>query len=102
MFALDDDELIYLHDTNEKQCSIAASVQPWLHPHPVGAHWQLGRWGVSRRKPSIPWSRVGRPTPCRCLRDIRVALVYSTRFPDEHGEIVSNLDVYSHQTAQAG
>jgi len=33
--------------------------------------------------------------------DIRVALVYSTRFPDEHGEILSYPDVYSHQTARA-
>jgi len=33
--------------------------------------------------------------------DIRVALVYSTRFPDEHGEIMSYPDVYSHQTARA-
>jgi murein L,D-transpeptidase YcbB/YkuD len=33
--------------------------------------------------------------------DIRVALVYSTRSPDENGEIMSNPDVYSHRTARA-
>ena len=32
--------------------------------------------------------------------DIRVAFVYATRFPDEHGEIMSYPDVYSHQTAR--
>ena len=34
------------------------------------------------------------------LEDIRVALVYSTHFPDGNGEIMSYPDVYSHQTAR--
>jgi murein L,D-transpeptidase YcbB/YkuD len=102
MFDLDDDQLIYLHDTNEKQLfnrSQRALSHGCIRVQQARA---LAAWSLGVSEKAID-SMVARgstyavPVP----EDIRVALVYSTRFPDERGEIISYPDVYSRQTARA-
>ena len=101
MFDLDDDELIYLHDTNEKQLfnrDQRALSHGCIRVQQARA---LAAWSLGVSEKAID-SMVARgstqavPVP----EDIRVVFVYSTRFPDEHGEIISYPDVYSHQTAR--
>lgn len=102
MFDLDDDELIYLHDTNEKQLfnrgqralshgcirvQQARALAAWALGVPENAIDSLVARGSTY---AVPMSE-----------DIQVALVYSMRFPDEHGEITSYADVYSHSVARA-
>jgi murein L,D-transpeptidase YcbB/YkuD len=102
MFDLDDDELIYLHDTNEKylfnrrQRAISHGCIRVQQARPLAA-WVLG---VS---PEAIDSMIARGTTSVPLsEDIPVALVYFTRFPDENGEIASYPDVYAgRQTADA-
>lgn len=95
MFALDNDEFILLHDTNEKAL-FSRAQRAFSHgcvrveqALPLVA-WSLG---VSReevdamivhgRTHSVPLSEL-----------IPVALVYFTRFPDEHGQMASHPDIY--------
>jgi len=102
MFGLDDDGLIYLHDTDEKQ--LFGRRQRALSHGCIRVQQAraLAAWSLGVAEKAID-SMVARgstyavPVP----EDIRVALVYSTRFPDEHGEIMSYPDVYSHPTARA-
>jgi len=102
MFDLDDDELIYLHDTNEKQLFNRGQRALSHGCIRVQQARALAAWSLGVSEKAID-SMVARgstyavPVP----EDIPVALVYSTRFPDEHGEIIFYPDVYSHQAAQA-
>jgi murein L,D-transpeptidase YcbB/YkuD len=102
MFDLDDDELIYLHDTNEKQLFNRGQRALSHGCIRVQQARALAAWSLGVSEKAID-SMIARgstyavPVP----ENIRVALVYSTRFPDEHGEIISYPDVYSHQTARA-
>ncbi|MBV8186150.1 MAG: L,D-transpeptidase family protein [Alphaproteobacteria bacterium] len=102
MFDLDDDELIYLHDTNEKylfnrkQRAISHGCIRVQQARALAA-WVLG---VSPEAVDSLIARGSNSVPVS--EDIPVALVYSTRFPDENGEIVSYPDVYAgRQTADA-
>jgi murein L,D-transpeptidase YcbB/YkuD len=101
MFGLDIDDLIYLHDTNEKQLFNRGQRALSHGCIRVQQARALAAWSLGVSEKAID-SMVARgsyavPVP----EDIRVALAYSTRFPDEHGEITSYPDVYSHQTARA-
>jgi len=102
MFALDNDDLIYLHDTNEKQLFNRGQRALSHGCIRVQQARALAAWSLDVSEKAID-SMVARgstyavPVP----EDIRVALIYSTRFPDQHGEIMSYPDVYSHQTARA-
>jgi murein L,D-transpeptidase YcbB/YkuD len=102
MFDLDNDDLIYLHDTNEKQL-FSRSQRALSHgcirvqQARALAAWSLG---VSERAVDSMVAR-GLTYAVPVSEDIRVALVYSMRFPDEHGEILFYPDVYSLQTARA-
>jgi murein L,D-transpeptidase YcbB/YkuD len=102
MFDLDDDELIYLHDTNEKQLFNRGQRALSHGCVRVQQARALAAWSLGVSEKAID-SMVARgstyavPVP----EDIRVALIYSTRFPDANGEIMSYPDVYSHQTARA-
>jgi hypothetical protein len=102
MFALDNNDLIYLHDTNEGQLSnraqralsMAASVSSRR------GRWPPGRWASSEKAIDSMVAR-GSTYAVPVPEDIGVALIYSTRFPDQHGEIMSYPDVYSHQRARS-
>jgi murein L,D-transpeptidase YcbB/YkuD len=102
MLDLDDDELIYLHDTNERQL-FNRGQRALSHgcirvqQARVLAAWSLG---VSDKAIDSMVAR-GSTYAVPVVEDIRVALVYSTRFPDEQGEIISYPDIYSHQKARA-
>jgi murein L,D-transpeptidase YcbB/YkuD len=102
MFELDDDQLIYLHDTNEKQLfnrSQRALSHGCIRVQQARA---LAAWSLGVSEKAIDSMVARRSTYAVSVpEDIRVALVYSTRFPDEHGEIISYPDIYSHQTARA-
>ena len=96
MFDLDDDELIYLHDTNEKQLFNRGQRALSHGCIRVQQARALAAWSLGVSEKAID-SMVARgstyavPVP----EDIQVALVYSTRFPDENGEIMSHADVYA-------
>ena len=102
MFDLDDDELIFLHDTNEKQLfnrgrrALSHGCICVQQTRALAA-WSLG---VSEKDVDAMVAR-GYTYAVPVPENIRVALVYSLRLPDEHGEIISYPDVYSHQTARA-
>jgi murein L,D-transpeptidase YcbB/YkuD len=100
MFELDNDEFIYLHDTNEKylfkrpqralshgcvRVEQARALAAWaleVSPEEIDAMTAKGTYSV--------------PLP----QDIPVSLVYHTRFPDDHDEAVSHPDLYGKATAQ--
>jgi murein L,D-transpeptidase YcbB/YkuD len=102
MFDLDDDELIYLHDTNEKYLfgrprrAISHGCIRVQQARPLAA-WVLG---VSPQEVDAMIARGSHSVPL--TEDLRVALIYATRFPDEQGEIASYPDIYAgRQTAQS-
>ena len=102
MFDLDDDELIYLHDTNEKQLFNRAQRGLSHGCIRVQQARALAAWALGVPEDAIDGmvsrgSTYSVPVP----EDIQVALVYYTRFPDEHGDIASYPDIYAHrQTAK--
>ena len=103
MFALDNDEFIFLHDTNEKalfnraQRALSHGCVRVEQARPLAA-WLLGVSEqeidamISQRKTySVPLPEI-----------IPVVLVYLTRFPDERGQVVSHPDIYNHRRAEEG
>lgn len=103
MFALDNDEFIFLHDTNEKQLfnlgrrALSHGCVRVEQARPLAA-WALGVSEeeidamIARRTTySVPMQQV-----------IPVSLVYFTRFPDEHGQGVSHPDIYGSRQAEEG
>jgi len=103
MFALDNDEYIFLHDTNEK--ALFNRVQRALSHGCVRveqarllAAWSLG---VSEQEIDAMVSQ-GKTYSVPLQEIIPVSLVYLTRFPDEHGQVVSYPDIYNNgQSANA-
>jgi len=101
MFALDNDEFIYLHDTNEKalfnrgQRALSHGCVRVEQARALAA-WSLG---VSEREIDSMISQ-GKTYSVPLNEIIPVALVYFTRFPDEHGQLVSHPDIYSNRQAE--
>jgi murein L,D-transpeptidase YcbB/YkuD len=101
MFAMDNDEFIYLHDTNERELfkrSQRALSHGCIRVEQARA---LAAWalGVSPEEVDAMISRGTHSVPVPA--EIPVSLVYFTRFPDEHGELVSYPDIYGgHSTAE--
>jgi murein L,D-transpeptidase YcbB/YkuD len=101
MFAMDNDEFIYLHDTNEKELfkrSQRALSHGCIRVEQARA---LAAWSldVSPQEVDAMISRGSHSVPLP--EEIPVSLVYFTRFPDEHGELVSYPDIYGgHATAE--
>jgi murein L,D-transpeptidase YcbB/YkuD len=95
MFDMDDDEYIYLHDTNEKllfkreQRALSHGCVRVEQARALAA-WALG---VSEEEIDSMSSRGTYSVPL--TENIPVSLVYHTRFPDEAGQLVSYPDIYA-------
>jgi murein L,D-transpeptidase YcbB/YkuD len=95
MFDMDDDEYIYLHDTNEKmlfkreQRALSHGCVRVEQARALAA-WALG---VSEEEIDSMSSRGTYSVPL--TENIPVSLVYLTRFPDESGQLVSYPDIYA-------
>jgi murein L,D-transpeptidase YcbB/YkuD len=102
MFDLDNDEFIYLHDTNEKylfkraQRALSHGCVRVEQPRALAA-WALG---VSEQEIDAMVARGTYSVPLP--EDIPVSLTYYTRFPDERGDVVAYSDIYAHRQAAAG
>ena len=101
MFDLDDDEFIYLHDTNEKglfkreQRALSHGCVRVEQARALAA-WALG---VSEQEIDAMVAR-GTTYSVPLPENIPVALVYYTRFPDEGGQVASHPDIYADRLAQ--
>jgi murein L,D-transpeptidase YcbB/YkuD len=95
MFALDNEEFIYLHDTNERalfnrsQRALSHGCVRVEKARSLAA-WSLG---VSEQEVDSMTSH-GKTHSVPLAEPIPVALVYFTRFPDEQGRTVSHPDIY--------
>ena len=101
MFDLDDDEFIYLHDTNEKglfkreQRALSHGCVRVEQARALAA-WALG---VSEQEIDAMVAR-GTTYSVPLPDNIPVALVYYTRFPDESGQVATYPDIYADRLAQ--
>jgi murein L,D-transpeptidase YcbB/YkuD len=101
MFDLDNDEFIYLHDTNEKglfkreQRALSHGCVRVEQARALAA-WSLG---VSEQEIDAMASR-GTTYSVPLPEIIPVALVYYTQFPDEGGQVASHPDIYADRLAQ--
>lgn len=101
MFDLDDDEFIYLHDTNEKglfkreQRALSHGCVRVEQARALAA-WALG---VSEQEIDAMVAR-GSSYSVPLPDNIPVALVYYTRFPDEGGQVATYPDIYADRLAQ--
>jgi murein L,D-transpeptidase YcbB/YkuD len=96
MFDLDNDEFIYLHDTNEKglfKRDQRALSHGCIRVEQVRA---LAAWalGVPEKEIDEMISR-GTTYSVPLPEVIPVALAYHTQFPDEHGQVASYHDIYA-------
>jgi murein L,D-transpeptidase YcbB/YkuD len=100
MFDLDNDEFIYLHDTNEK--GLFSHAQRALSHGCVRVEQAraLAAWalGVSEQEIDTMISRGTYSAPLPEV--IPVALAYYTQFPDESGQVVSYPDIYGTRQAR--
>ena len=100
MFELDDDEFIYLHDTNERELfkrQQRALSHGCIRVEQARA---LAAWSLGVSEEAID-SMVARGTHSVPLTEnIPVSLVYYTRFADEHGQVASYPDIYARQQAE--
>jgi murein L,D-transpeptidase YcbB/YkuD len=100
MFELDNDEFIYLHDTNErdlfrrKQRAISHGCVRVEQARALAA-WVL-EVSLEEIDAMITKGTYSVPLP----QDIPVSLVYHTRFPDDHDEVVSYPDLYAKAMAE--
>src|SRR5882757_2831607 len=101
MFDMDDDEFIYLHDTNEKvlfkreQRALSHGCVRVEQARSLAA-WSLG---VSEEEIDAMVSR-GRTYSVPLPEIIPVSLVYYTRFPDERGQVASHPNIYTDRLAE--
>ena len=101
MFDLDNDEFIYLHDTNEKALfnrSQRALSHGCIRVEQARA---LAAWslGVSEKEIDAMISR-GMTYSVPLPEFIPVSLAYYTRFPDEHGQVDSHPNIYADRLAE--
>jgi len=101
LFELDDDEFIYLHDTNEKE--LFKRTQRALSHGCVRVEQAraLAAWalGVSEQEIDAMVSK-GTTYSVPLPENIPVSLVYYTRFPDERGQVASVPDIYTSRQAE--
>jgi murein L,D-transpeptidase YcbB/YkuD len=101
MFDLDNDEFIYLHDTNEKglfkreQRALSHGCVRVEQARALAA-WSLG---VSEQEIDAMVAR-GTTYSVPLPEIIPVSLVYYTRFPDEGGQVASYSNIYADRLAQ--
>lgn len=98
LFELDNDQLIFLHDTNDK--TLFGSPQRALSHGCVRVEQarSLAAWSLGVSEGEIDAMIARSATFSVALPEtIPVALVYYTRFPDERGQVVVYPDIYAHQ-----
>jgi murein L,D-transpeptidase YcbB/YkuD len=101
MFDLDNDEFIYLHDTNEKglfnraQRALSHGCVRVEQARALAA-WSLG---VSEQEVDAMVSQ-GKTYSVPLPEIIPVSLVYYTRFPDERGQVAAHPDIYADRLAE--
>jgi len=101
MFDLDNDEFIYLHDTNEKALFNRAQRALSHGCVRVEQARALAAWslGVSEEEIDAMISR-GTTYSVPLPEIIPVSLVYYTRFADEHGQVASHPNIYADRLAE--
>ncbi|HEX9556629.1 MAG TPA: L,D-transpeptidase family protein [Reyranella sp.] len=101
MFDLDNDESIYLHDTNEKALFNRAQRALSHGCVRVEQARALAAWslGVSEEEIDAMISR-GTTYSVPLPEIIPVSLVYYTRFADEHGQVASHPNIYADRLAE--
>jgi len=100
MFDLDNDEFIYLHDTNEKALFNRAQRALSHGCVRVEQARALAAWslGVSEEEIDAMISR-GTTYSVPLPEIIPVSLVYYTRFPDERDQVASHPNIYADRLA---
>jgi murein L,D-transpeptidase YcbB/YkuD len=101
MFDLDNDEFIYLHDTNERALFDRAQRALSHGCIRVERARALAAWalGVSDKEIDAMISR-GTTYSVPLSEVIPVSLAYHTQFPDEAGQIVSHPGIYGNRQAR--
>jgi len=99
LFELDNDQLIFLHDTNDRKY-FDRPVRTFSHGCVrVEQARALAAWALDVTEAEIDRLIARGGTRRENLAaSIPVALVYYTRFPDEGGRLVDYPDVYRHQS----
>ena len=103
LFELDNDQLIFLHDTNDRRY-FDRPVRAFSHGcvRVEKAH-ALAAWALDVTAAEIDASIArGRTHREMLATNIPVMLVYRTRFPDDDGRLADYPDVYRQQTAAVG
>lgn len=102
LFELDNDQLIFLHDTNDRRY-FDRPVRAFSHGCVrVEKARALAAWALDATEAEIDQSIARGGTHREILAtSIPVALVYRTRFPDDDGRLADYPDVYRSQTAAA-
>jgi murein L,D-transpeptidase YcbB/YkuD len=102
LFELDNDQLIFLHDTNDRRY-FDRPVRTFSHGCVrVEKARALAAWALDVTEAGIDRAIARGGTHREVLAaNIPVALVYRTRFPDNDGRLVEHPDVYRSQTAAA-
>lgn len=100
LFELDNDQLIFLHDTNDRRY-FERPVRAFSHGCVrVEKARALAAWALGVTEAEIERSIARGGTHRQSLAaNIPVALVYRTRFPDDDGRLVEYPDIYRTQTA---
>lgn len=102
LFELDNDQLIFLHDTNDRRY-FDRPVRTFSHGCVrVEKARALAAWALDVTEAEIDRSIARGGTHRESLATtIPVALVYRTRFPEDDGRLVEYPDIYRSQTAAA-
>jgi len=102
LFELDNDQLIFLHDTNDRKY-FDRPVRTFSHGCVrVEQARALAAWALDVSEAEIDRSIARSGTRRELLAaSIPVALVYRTRFPDEDGRLIDYPDIYRLQSAAA-
>jgi len=103
LFELDNDQLIFLHDTNDRRY-FDRPVRTFSHGCVrVEKARALAAWALDVTEVEIERSIARGGTHRESLAtNIPVALVYRMRFPDDDGRLVDYPDVYRQQAAATG
>ncbi|HQS14017.1 L,D-transpeptidase family protein [Reyranella sp.] len=103
LFELDNDQLIFLHDTNDRRY-FERAVRAFSHGCVrVEKARAMAAWALGVTEAEIDRSIARGGTHREPLAEIiPVMLVYRTRFPNDDGRLLDYPDVYRQQSAAAG
>jgi len=103
LFELDNDQLIFLHDTNDRRY-FERAVRAFSHGCVrVEKARAMAAWALGVTEAEIDRSIARGGTHRQLLAEIiPVMLVYRTRFPNDDGRLVDYPDVYRQHSAAAG